>query len=67
MPCPRTVAPVAGALLRPYFTWKQGSEATPINDTLLGMILWIAAANAELQKQAEKIAELEKALAEAKG
>jgi hypothetical protein len=38
-----------------------------MNDTLLGMILWIAAANAELQKQAERIAELEKALAEAKG
>jgi hypothetical protein len=40
-----------------------------MNETLLAMILWIAAANAELQKQAEKIAELEKALAaaEAKG
>jgi hypothetical protein len=34
-----------------------------MDQTLLALVLWIAAANAELQKQAEKIAELEKALA----
>jgi hypothetical protein len=40
-----------------------------IDATLMQLVLWVAAANAELQKQAEKIADLEKALAaaEAKG
>jgi hypothetical protein len=38
-----------------------------MDDTLMRLVIWIAMANAKLDEQAQKIAELEAKLAEAKG